>query len=41
MTKNNNELFVIEQKKMMEHALMNKEKKRKTMLTDILLQYSI
>lgn len=41
MTRNKNELFMVGQKKMMQHALTNKERKRNTMLTDLLKQYSI
>lgn len=41
MTRNKNELFMVGQKKMMQHALTNKERKRNTMLRDLLKQYSI
>lgn len=41
MTRNKNELFMVGQKKMMQHALTNKERKRNTMLRDLLKQYNI
>ena len=41
MTRNKNELFIVGQKNMMQHALDNKERKRNTMLTELLEQYDI
>ena len=41
MTRNKNELFIVGQKNMMQYALDNKERKRNTMLTELLKQYDI
>lgn len=41
MTRNKNELFFIGEKKMIEHALLNKDIKRKTLLTHWLNEYKV